>query len=160
MTIRTTLIAALLAAAALCAPTLAFAAGTSDDAIQGPTGVAIVAGPEVGFGMCFATTPEEGFACARTKCEAGAGEVASECMPVRWCVPARFGAAISINNSEGFTYQEYLCNENDEAALGEAVRDICQEAYAQSANGCQVGAAWDLDGKELTLPEEVSAPAQ
>jgi hypothetical protein len=149
-----TRIASIAAAAAIaCSTTL------SPAAAAGPRGMAIVAGAEVGFGMCLAGTEKEGYACATAKCEAaGKDDPATQCEPVKWCPTSGFGGVVKINNSEGFTYAEYLCDEPDRASLTVKARGICTAAFGEAANGCAFVAAWDPAGKELPIEDDMSSP--
>lgn len=144
----------------LAAAAFAFAAFiTPAAAFEGPTGIAVVASPEAGSGACFeGEDPAKGFACAKQKCARASGDQADQCMPVAWCFPSLFAMDMVVNNSEGFTYHQYFCGMQDRDELVALARAKCALASAAGANACAIASAWDPDGKELTIEEDLSAP--
>jgi hypothetical protein len=133
------LVAAALVAVALPTGSLA--------AADGPAGIAFAQAEEGTF-WCRNADYRKAADCALKACRKGAG--GQECHLTRWCMPAGWSGMMVAWLPEFHTTQ-IVCGLPDEAAVGGALRAICDAAAEYTR--CDFVRTIDPDGVETAVPD-------
>lgn len=145
----------ILLSSALSAALSAVLATATPALAAGPQGIAIAEAPEAGSGVCFAGSPDSGFACAREKCVAESGLEPSDCLRVMWCFPAGWTADLFLQTADGFHFHRYLCGSDSRAEMVTLAKAVCTDPNKSDYLECSVARAWDEDGNEVEISDEL-----
>ena len=121
----------------------------------GPQGIAIAEAPEAGSGVCHASSPDSGFACAREKCVAESGLEPSDCLRVLWCYPSGWTADLFLQNADGFHFHRYLCGADTRAEMVSQAKAVCTAPGKSDYLECSFARAWDADGNEVEISDKL-----
>ena len=137
---------------------LTLIATASSALAAGPQGIAIAEAPEAGSGVCHAGSPDSGFACARQKCVSESGLEPSDCLRVLWCFPAGWTADLFLQNADGFHFHRYLCGSASRKEMVSLAKAVCTDPEKSDYLECSFARAWDADGNEVEINEELRPP--
>lgn len=121
--------------------------GSFASAQDGPKGIAFVQAPEQGGGVCTASKPEEGFACAVAEC-VGNGAAYEDCIRTNWCQPAGWSVDVFLQHREGIHWHEVICGIPSEAVARGAASHLCDINERDYLIACSIVQVYDPDGEE------------